>query len=280
MIDTDAIKRLELDEDRDAYAAYIRQVTDDGQAIVDCLIRIMEDDSVGAKPHERLEAQQLLDSIAFGHVAVEQAETPTPAADPPRPADPTRHRHPAFVLSEETLFRLPALVKQKTDMGKKMADFLNSAVRGELSDFRPHHWIKAVKHLSARGYSRDRDPRPELPGPRSRTPRPSYRPSPPNTRSERPERPRRGRPQTPTTMPAPQRSTPPAGPLLHRGTTPSSNPTTRPRAPTARTSSDANAPRRTTSSTSRPSNTSANTRTTLHSAPASADPPKSPRPAS
>ena len=148
MIDTDAIKRLELDEDRDAYAAYIREVTDDGQAIVDCLIRIMEDDSVGAKPHERLEAQQLLDSIAFGHVAVEQAATPAPAADPPPPpepaspdtprlADPTRHRHPAFVLSEETLFRLPVLVKQKTDMGKKMADFLNAAVRGELSDFRP-----------------------------------------------------------------------------------------------------------------------------------------------
>ena len=177
MIDTDAIKRLELDEDRDAYAAYIRQVTDDGQAIVDCLIRIMEDDSVGAKPHERLEAQQLLDSIAFGHVAVEQAATPAPAADPPPPpepaspdtprlADPTRHRHPAFVLSEETLFRLPVLVKQKTDMGKKMADFLNAAVRGELSDFRPHHWIKAVKHLSARGYSKDRGPRPELPGPK------------------------------------------------------------------------------------------------------------------
>ena len=56
----------ELADDVDEYAAYIRRVTDDGEAIVDCLIRIMEDDSVGAKPYERLDAQLLLDSIGFG----------------------------------------------------------------------------------------------------------------------------------------------------------------------------------------------------------------------
>ena len=52
----------ELADDVDEYAAYIRQITGDGEAIVDCLIRIMEDDSVGAKPYERLDAQLLLDS--------------------------------------------------------------------------------------------------------------------------------------------------------------------------------------------------------------------------
>ena len=159
---------VELADDVDEYAAYIRKVTGDGEAIVDCLIRIMEDDSVGAKPYERLDAQLLLDSIAFGRLAVDQESTTPPpmtaAPDPPRPANPRRPRRPVFVLSEETLFRLPPLVRQKTDRGRKMADFLTAVVKGELSDFRPHHWIRAAKHLAARAYSREIDPDPELPG--------------------------------------------------------------------------------------------------------------------
>ena len=163
----------DLADDVDEYAAYIRQVTGDGEAIVDCLIRIMEDDSVGAKPYERLDAQLLLDSIAFGRLAVDQASMTPPdgaapapphAPGPPPPANPRRPRRPVFVLSEETLFRLPPLVRQKTDKGRKMADFLTAAVRGELQDFRPHHWIRAAKHLAARAYSREIDPDPELPG--------------------------------------------------------------------------------------------------------------------
>ena len=43
-----------------------------------------------------------------------------------------------------------------------MADFLNAVVRGEMSDFKPHHWIRAAKHLAARAYSREVDP--ERPG--------------------------------------------------------------------------------------------------------------------
>ena len=82
----------ELADDVDEYAAYIRQVTGDGEAIVDCLIRIMEDDSVGAKPYERLDAQLLLDSIGFGRIAVDQAASTPQAtalpATPPMPAAP------------------------------------------------------------------------------------------------------------------------------------------------------------------------------------------------
>ena len=166
----------ELADDVDEYAAYIRQVTGDGEAIVDCLIRIMEDDSVGAKPYERLDAQLLLDAIGFGRLAVDQASIippagavpaspTTPAAPgPPRPANARQPRRPVLLLSEETLFRLPPLVRQKTDGGRKMADFLTAVVKGELSDFRPHHWIRAAKHLAARAYSREIDPDPELPG--------------------------------------------------------------------------------------------------------------------
>ena len=158
----------DLADDVDEYASYIRQVTGDGEAIVDCLIRIMEDDSVGAKPYERLDAQLLLDSIAFGRLAVDQESiTPPPttaAPDPPRPANPRRPRRPVLLLSEETLFRLPPLVRQKTDRGRKMADFLTAVVKGELSGFRPHHWIRAAKHLAARAYSREIDPDPDLPG--------------------------------------------------------------------------------------------------------------------
>ncbi len=166
----------ELADDVDEYAAYIRQITGDGEAIVDCLIRIMEDDSVGAKPYERLDAQLLLDSIGFGRLAVDQASITPPAggvpAPPPMPAAPSsprpanarRPRRPVLTLSEETLFRLPTLVRQKTDGGRKMADFLTAVVKGELSDFRPHHWIRAAKHLAARAYSREIDPDPELPG--------------------------------------------------------------------------------------------------------------------
>ena len=160
----------ELADDVDEYAEYIRQVTGDGEAIVDCLIRIMEDDSVGAKPYERLDAQLLLDAIGFGRLAVDQASIIPPAgavpASPampaapgsPRTANAGTPRRPVITLSEETLFRLPTLVRQKTDKGRKMADFLTAVVRGEMNDFRPHHWIRAAKHLAARAYSRETDP--------------------------------------------------------------------------------------------------------------------------
>ena len=146
----------QLADDVDEYAAYIRRVTGDGEAIVDCLIRIMEDDSVGAKPYERLDAQLLLDSIGFGRIAVDQAAA-LPASPPmpavpgsPKAANDATPRRPVLLLSEETLFHLPPIVRQKTDRGRKMADFLNAVVRGEMNDFKPHHWIRAAKHLAAR----------------------------------------------------------------------------------------------------------------------------------
>ena len=160
----------DLEDDRDAYSEYIREITGDGDTIVNCLITIMEDDD--AKPYEQLDAQLLLDSIGYGRIAVEQsadAAVPQPddaPASPPQPdataaphtPNPRRPRRPAFVLSEETLFHLPALVRKKTGRGRKMADFLNAAVTGELEGFKPRHRIRAARQLAARAYSRDRDP--------------------------------------------------------------------------------------------------------------------------
>ena len=150
-----------LEDDRDAYAEYVRQITGDGDSIVECLISIMEDDD--AKPYEQLDAQMLLDSIGYGRLAVDQADAvdaqPQPDyPDPPRAASPRRPRRPAFTLSEDTLFHLPALVREKTGNGKKMADFLNAVINGELPDFKPRHRIRAAKQLAAHAYSRDRDP--------------------------------------------------------------------------------------------------------------------------
>ena len=167
---TSAAAYADLEDDRDAYAEYVREITGGGDTIVQCLITIMED--ADAKPYEQLDAQLILDSIGYGRLAVEQsaaAAAPQPAdppaappnpdaPKPPRAVNPRRPRRPTFVLSEETLFHLPALVREKTDKGKKMADFLNAAVKGELPDFKPRHRIRAAKQLAARAYSRDRDP--------------------------------------------------------------------------------------------------------------------------
>ena len=152
---------VDLEDDRNAYAEYVRNITGDGDSIVDCLIEIMED--TDAKPYEKLDAQLLLDSIGYGRLATDQADAadaqPQPDyPDPPRAANPRRPRRPTFTLSEETLFHLPPLVREKTDNGKKMADFLNAAINGELPDFKPRHRIRAAKQLAARAYSRDRDP--------------------------------------------------------------------------------------------------------------------------
>ena len=167
---TSATAFADLEDDRDAYSEYVRQITGDGDSIVECLISIMDDDD--AKPYEKLDAQLLLDSIGYGRIAVEQstdAAVPqpddAPASPPPphppapwAPANPRRPRRPAFTLSEETLFHLPALVREKTGNGKKMADFLNAVINGELPDFKPLHRIRAARQLAARAYSRDRDP--------------------------------------------------------------------------------------------------------------------------
>ena len=162
---------VDLEDDRNAYAEYVREITGDGDSIVECLISIMEDDD--AKPYEKLDAQLLLDSIGYGRLAVEQADAadaqPQPDdPDPPRAANPRRPRRPTFTLSEETLFHLPALVRKKTDNGKKMADFLNAAVTGELPGFKPRHRIRAARQLAARAYSRG--PRPQLRAWRDRPP--------------------------------------------------------------------------------------------------------------
>ena len=150
-----------LEDDRNTYAEYVREITGDGDSIVECLISIMEDDD--AKPYEKLDAQLVLDSIGYGRLAVEQADAadapPQPDdPEPPRVANPRRPRRPVFTLSEENLFHLPALVREKTDNGRKMADFLNAAINGELPDFKPRHRIRAARQLTARAYSRDRDP--------------------------------------------------------------------------------------------------------------------------
>ena len=46
-----------LEDDRNAYAEYVREITGDGDSIVECLISIMKDDD--AKPYEKLDAQLL-----------------------------------------------------------------------------------------------------------------------------------------------------------------------------------------------------------------------------
>ncbi len=164
-----------LQETLDSYASHIRTATDGGDAIVDCLIRIMEDDSVGAKPHERLDAQLLLDSIGFGRLAAQEATRPRPspetnvapgppsAARSPSTAGIRRPRRPTVVLSAENLVHLPPLVWHKTDNGRTMSEFLTSVVKGEFEDFRPIHHIRAAKQLAARGFNRAQDTSADLP---------------------------------------------------------------------------------------------------------------------
>ncbi len=164
-----------LHESLDSYASHIRTATDGGDAIVDCLIRIMEDDSVGAKPHERLDAQLLLDSIGFGRLAAQEATRPRPspetnvapappsAAKTPSTAGIRRPRRPTVVLSAENLVHLPPLVRHKTDDGRTMSEFLTSVVKGEFEDFRPIHHIRAAKQLAARGFNRAQDTSADLP---------------------------------------------------------------------------------------------------------------------
>ena len=164
-----------LQESLDSYASHIRTLTDGGDAIVDCLIRIMEDDSVTAKPHERLDAQLLLDSIGFGRLAAQEeartrpspetnvAPAPPSAARTPSTVGIRRPRRPTVVLSAENLVHLPPLVRDKTDNGRTMADFLTSVVKGEFEDFRPIHHIRAAKQLAARGFNRAQDTSADLP---------------------------------------------------------------------------------------------------------------------
>ena len=156
---------LDLQDQLASYASYTREASREGEEIVDCLLDIMEDDS--AKPYERLDAQLLLDAIGFGRIAVQQAAAgltvPQPASpDPPRPANPRRLRRPTLDLSEEMLFHLPPLVRRKTDGGRRIADFLVSAVRGQCPGFEPCHRIRAAKHLAARAFSNGRVPEPSL----------------------------------------------------------------------------------------------------------------------
>ena len=113
----------------------------------------MDGELPGFQSCHRIEAARLLQKFAGLEVQafISGINTPTPTR---------RQRRDSRRADRRIQSELAEIVQEKTDNGRKIIDFLLSAMEGNLQDFKPCHRISASKELLHRGF----DPIPEAQG--------------------------------------------------------------------------------------------------------------------
>ncbi len=134
----------------------IRDRTNDGIAIVDFLVALMQNELDGFKPCHRLDAAKLL--VKYGcscakSAVAERSEAFDFILD--NPPDPSRRRSDSG-SSRETRFdaALAKVIRESTDDGRSVCRFLINVMDGELKAFKPHHRIAAARELLDRGFGK------------------------------------------------------------------------------------------------------------------------------
>ena len=134
----------------------IKLRTDDGLAIVDFLLEVMQDRYDDFRICHRLQAAKLLNTYGNEDAPNFIADNSQEPRSNPRPSRPTKF---------DT--ELARLIREDTDDGRSIARFLVNVMVGELTTFRPHHRMAAARELLDRGFgksARNETP-PPAPGP-------------------------------------------------------------------------------------------------------------------
>ena len=135
----------------------IMEKTDNGRTIVEFLLSVMNGELPGFKECHRMEAARLLEK--FGGTEAKKLINGLNLQPPTR-----RERRDSRRADRRIHTELAQIVKEKTDNGRTIVEFLHSAMQGELPDFKPHHRMSASRELLRQGsqYARvDEDVEPE-----------------------------------------------------------------------------------------------------------------------
>ena len=124
-------------------AEIVREKTNDGELIVDFLVDMVLGKIEGATLWHRLEATRQLQRLGLELPnAVKQAvSTPANGHKP--------ERAPGMPQPED---ELADIIREKTDGGKDIVQFLIDAMQGKLEDFKPRHRLAASDRLITRGF--------------------------------------------------------------------------------------------------------------------------------
>ena len=122
----------------------IMQKTDNGRTIVEFLHSVMNGELPGFKECHRMEAVRLLEK----HSGVKVQELIDSMNLKPATR---RERRDSRRADRRIHTELAQIVKEKTDNGRTIVEFLHSAMQGELPDFKPHHRMSASRELLRQG---------------------------------------------------------------------------------------------------------------------------------
>ena len=122
----------------------IMEKTDNGTTIVEFLLSVMQGELPGFKECHRMEAVRLLEK--FTGVQVRSLINGLDLQPPTR-----RERRDTRRADRRIHTELAQIVKEKTDNGRTIVEFLHSAMQGELPDFKPHHRMSASRELLRQG---------------------------------------------------------------------------------------------------------------------------------
>ena len=122
----------------------IMEQTDNGRTIVEFLLSVMNGELPGFKECHRMEAVRLLEK----HSGVQVQEFIDSMNLKPATR---RERRDARRADRRIHTELAQIVKEKTDNGRTIVEFLHSAMQGELPDFKPHHRMSASRELLRQG---------------------------------------------------------------------------------------------------------------------------------
>ena len=125
----------------------IKLRTDNGRAIADFLVDVMQDRFSDFSICHRLQAARLLTTYgnedAPNFIADNTSDTPTARRNGPR-------------ATRQTKFdtELARVIREDTDDGRSIARFLVNVMEGELRTFKPHNRISAARELLDRGFGK------------------------------------------------------------------------------------------------------------------------------
>ena len=125
----------------------IKLRTDNGRAIVDFLVDVMQDRFKDFRICHRLQAARLL--ATYGN-----EDAPNFIAD--NTSDTPTARRNGSKATRQTKFdtELARVIREDTDDGRSIARFLVNVMEGELRTFKPHNRISAARELLDRGFGK------------------------------------------------------------------------------------------------------------------------------
>ena len=124
-------------------AEIVREKTNDGELIVQFLVDMVLGKIEGASLWHRLEATRQLERLGLEipNVVKQAVSTPANGRKP--------ERAPGKPQPED---ELADIIKEKTDGGRDIVQFLIEAMQGKLEDFKPRHRLAASDRLITRGF--------------------------------------------------------------------------------------------------------------------------------